>query len=103
MRKLFVYLKDYKKESIIAPLFKMLEALFDLLVPLVVASIINKGIKYGDKPYIYQMCAVLILLAPSISLPKQRWVLLQNCGARCFHISSRYPLRSWIRRGLRRL
>lgn len=63
MRKLFVYLKDYKKESIIAPLFKMLEALFDLLVPLVVASIINKGIKYGDKPYIYQMCAVLILLA----------------------------------------
>ena len=41
----------------------MLEALFDLLVPLVVASIINKGIKYGDKPYIYQMCAVLILLA----------------------------------------
>lgn len=63
MRKLFVYLKDYKKESIIAPLFKMLEALFDLLVPLVVASIINKGIRYGDKPYIYQMCGVLILLA----------------------------------------
>lgn len=41
----------------------MLEALFDLLVPLVVASIINKGIKYGDKIYIYQMCGVLILLA----------------------------------------
>ncbi len=63
MRKLLVFLKDYKKESIIAPLFKMLEALFDLLVPLVVASIINKGIKYGDKTYIYQMCGVLILLA----------------------------------------
>lgn len=63
MRKLLVYLKDYKKESVIAPLFKMLEALFDLLVPLVVASIINKGIKYGDKNYIYQMCGVLILLA----------------------------------------
>lgn len=63
MRKLLIYLKDYKKESIIAPLFKMLEALFDLLVPLVVASIINKGIKYGDKQYIYQMCGVLILLA----------------------------------------
>ena len=63
MRKLLVFLKDYKKESIIAPLFKMLEALFDLLVPLVVASIINKGIKYGDKQYIYQMCGVLILLA----------------------------------------
>ena len=63
MRKLFVYLKDYKKESVIAPLFKMLEALFDLLVPLVVASIINRGIKYGDRPYIYRMCGVLILLA----------------------------------------
>lgn len=63
MRKLLVFLKDYKKESIIAPLFKMLEALFDLMVPLVVASIINKGIRYGDKQYIYQMCGVLILLA----------------------------------------
>ena len=63
MRELLVYLKDYKKESVIAPLFKMLEALFDLLVPLVVASIINRGIKYGDKTYIYQMCGVLILLA----------------------------------------
>lgn len=63
MRKLLVYLKDYKKESVIAPLFKMLEAFFDLLVPLVVASIINRGIKNGDKSYIYQMCGVLILLA----------------------------------------
>lgn len=63
MKKLLVFLRDYKKESIIAPLFKMLEALFDLLVPLVVASIINKGIKYSDKTYIYQMCGVLILLA----------------------------------------
>lgn len=63
MKKLLVYLKDYKKESIIAPLFKMLEAFFDLLVPLVVASIINKGIKCENKIYIYQMCGVLILLA----------------------------------------
>ena len=63
MRKLLFFLKDYKKESIIAPLFKMLEAFFDLMVPLVVANIINKGIKYGDKTYIYQMCGVLILLA----------------------------------------
>ena len=63
MRKLLVYLKDYKKESVIAPLFKMLEAFFDLLVPLVVASIINRGIKNGDKSYIYQMCGVLMLLA----------------------------------------
>jgi ABC-type multidrug transport system fused ATPase/permease subunit len=63
MRNLWVYLKDYKKESVIAPLFKMLEALFDLLVPLVVASIINRGIANGDRAYIYRMCTVLILLA----------------------------------------
>lgn len=63
MKKLLIYLKDYKKESVIAPLFKMLEAFFDLLVPLVVASIINKGIQYGDRSYIYRMSGVLILLA----------------------------------------
>lgn len=63
MRKLFTYLSDYKKESIIAPLFKMLEALFDLFVPLVVAGIINNGILKGDRTYIVRMCLVLILLA----------------------------------------
>lgn len=63
MRKLFTYLLDYKKESIIAPLFKMLEALFDLFVPLVVAGIINNGILKGDRTYIVRMCLVLILLA----------------------------------------
>lgn len=63
MKKLLIYLRDYKKESVIAPAFKMLEALFDLFVPLVVASIINKGIQNGDKTYVYQMCGVLILLA----------------------------------------
>ena len=63
MRKLFTYLSDYKKESTIAPLFKMLEALFDLFVPLVVAGIINNGILKGDRTYIVRMCLVLILLA----------------------------------------
>lgn len=63
MKKLLYFLKDYKKESVIAPLFKMLEALFDLCVPLVVASMINRGIRGGDKTYIYQMCLVLIALA----------------------------------------
>lgn len=63
MRKLFTYLSDYKKESIIAPLFKMLEALFDLFVPLVVAGVINNGILKGDRTYIVRMCLVLILLA----------------------------------------
>lgn len=63
MKRLMVYLKDYKKESVLAPLFKLLEAFFDLLVPLVMKQIIDVGIQNGDLPYIYKMCAVLILLA----------------------------------------
>ena len=56
MRFLGNYLKDYKKESILAPLFKMLEAIFELLVPLVMASIIDVGIAQGDKGYVGRMC-----------------------------------------------
>jgi ABC-type multidrug transport system fused ATPase/permease subunit len=56
-------MKHYKKESILAPLFKMLEALFDLLVPIVVADIINVGITNGDRTYILQRCGILVLLA----------------------------------------
>ena len=63
MKKLLVYLKDYKKESVLAPLFKLLEASFELIVPLVVASIINVGIEGNDKNYIFKMCAVLVALA----------------------------------------
>lgn len=60
MKELLVYLKGYKKECILAPLFKMLEASFELFVPLVIATIIDKGIGNGDKTYIIQMCALLI-------------------------------------------
>lgn len=56
-------LKHYKKESILAPLFKMLEALFDLFVPIVVADIINVGIGRQDNFYILQRCGILVLLA----------------------------------------
>ena len=63
MKKLLVFLKDYKKESVIAPLFKMLEAIFELIVPLVVAQIIDIGISTADKGYIFSRCGVLILLA----------------------------------------
>lgn len=62
MRRLLVYLKDYKKECILAPLFKMLEAIFELFVPLVMAAIIDTGIKGNDIPYIMKMCAVMVLL-----------------------------------------
>ena len=63
MKKILVFLKDYKKESVIAPLFKMLEAIFELIVPLVVAQIIDIGISSADKGYIFQRFGVLILLA----------------------------------------
>ena len=56
-------LKKYRKECILAPLFKMLEAIFELLVPLVVADIIDNGIGFSDKPYIIKMVLVLVLLA----------------------------------------
>ena len=63
MKKILVFLKDYKKESVIAPLFKMLEAIFELIVPLVVAQIIDIGISSGDTGYIFSRFGVLILLA----------------------------------------
>ena len=50
MRKLLGYLKDYKKESILGPLFKLLEASFELIVPLVMAAIIDTGVENGGKP-----------------------------------------------------
>ena len=62
MRSLLVYLKDYKKETILAPLFKMLEASFELFVPLVMAAVIDVGIAQQDRPYIVKMCLVLIAL-----------------------------------------
>ena len=57
------YLKDYKRESVLAPLFKMLEATFDLLVPMVVADIIKVGIAGGDTTYIWTRCGLLVLMA----------------------------------------
>ncbi len=62
MKKLLVYLKDYKKESVCAPLFKMLEATFELFVPLVMAAIIDNGIANRDMPYVLRMGALLIAL-----------------------------------------
>lgn len=62
MKKLLIYLKNYKKECILAPLFKMLEAIFELLVPLVMAAVIDVGIAGNDIPYIIKMCFVMILL-----------------------------------------
>ena len=62
MNKLLRYLKDYRKESILGPLFKLLEASFELLVPLVVAAIIDRGIGGADKGYTVKMCLLLLAL-----------------------------------------
>nr|WP_288975375.1 ABC transporter ATP-binding protein [uncultured Blautia sp.] len=62
MRKLLIYMKDYKKESVLAPLFKLLEASFELLVPLVMARIIDRGIGNGDRHYVTAMCLLMVSL-----------------------------------------
>ncbi|MEJ8744531.1 ABC transporter ATP-binding protein [Mediterraneibacter sp. HCN-7094] len=61
MRNLLIYLKAYKKESIIGPLFKLLEATFELIVPVIMARIIDIGIKNQDTLYIWKMGAVLVI------------------------------------------
>ncbi len=62
MKSLLIYLKNYKKETVLAPLFKLLEASFELLVPLVMAAVIDNGIANGDKPYVIRMCLIMVAL-----------------------------------------
>lgn len=63
MHKLMRYIKGYEKQALLAPMFKMLEACFELFVPLVIASIIDTGIKNGDATFIWTRCGLLVLLA----------------------------------------
>ncbi len=63
MKKLLVLLKDYKKETVLGPLFKLLEASFELFVPLVIAAIIDTGVSSGNTNYILKKCLVLVILA----------------------------------------
>ena len=63
MKSMWAYLKKYRKECVLAPLFKMLEASFELLVPLVIAAVIDTGIQTGNKGYIFKMCLLLVVLA----------------------------------------
>jgi len=62
LKKLLIHLKGYLKECIIAPLFKLLEALFELFIPIVMASVIDVGIANGDRLHIYKMCGLMALL-----------------------------------------
>lgn len=83
MRKLLIYLKDYKKESVLAPLFKMLEAIFELFVPLVMSAVIDVGIKNSDKPYIIKMCLVLValgIIGLACSITAQYFAAKAACG-----------------------
>lgn len=63
MKRLLSYIKDYKVKAVLAPLFKCLEACFDLLVPMVISSMIDTGIKNGDTGYVLKMGGLLLLLA----------------------------------------
>ena len=63
MRSLAIYLKNYKKEGILAPFFKFLEVVFDLLVPVVIAQIIDVGITGNDRLYIIERFFILVLMA----------------------------------------
>ena len=63
MKRLLIFLKDYKKECVLGPLFKLLEASFELIVPLVMASLIDRGIGNSDRKYIMLMCLALVFLA----------------------------------------
>lgn len=98
MRKLLKYLKDYKLESVLAPLFKMLEASFELFVPLVVAQIIDRGIASNDYGYIVRMCLVLVALGiiglvcsitAQFFAAKAAVDFQQSSAMRCLRISSR--------------
>lgn len=62
MKDLLIYLKDYKKETVLAPLFKLLEASFELMIPLAVAAIVDKGIGQNEIGYVYKMGGVMVLL-----------------------------------------
>lgn len=62
LKKLLVHIKQYRKESLLGPLFKLMEALFELFVPLVIASIIDNGISGWDRAHVIKMCLVLVVL-----------------------------------------
>ncbi len=86
MKKLLRYLKDYKKETVLGPLFKLLEASFELFIPLVIASLIDDGIPVGDKAHVLRMCGLLALLALiglASSLTAQYFAAKSSVGFAC--------------------
>lgn len=92
MRSLLKYLRDYRKESVLGPLFKLLEAALELLVPLVVAAIIDSGIKLADRNYILWMCALLVGLGLV--------GLISSITAQCFAAKAAVGFSSKLRHAL---
>lgn len=83
MKRLFTYMKKYSIESVLAPLFKMLEAMLELIVPIVVASIIDMGIGKGDTGYVVKMCLLLLLMGAvglAFSITAQYFSAKAACG-----------------------
>ena len=83
MRTLAPFLKNYKKESILAPFFKFLEVVFDLLVPVVIARIIDVGIARDDRGFIIQNFLILILMAAAgltVSITAQYFAAKASVG-----------------------
>ena len=86
MKIIFGYLKRYKKESILGPLFKLFEATLELIVPLVIASIIDDGISKGEdgRSYVVKMCLLLVLLGAvglAFSVTAQYYAAKASVGA----------------------
>ena len=84
MNKMLTHLNGYKREAVLAPLFKMLEATFDLFVPLVMADIVNVGIAAHDFQYILVRCGIL--------LQPDRAVLFRQGGGGLFHLPAPCPV-----------
>ena len=104
MRKLLVYMKDYKKESFLAPLFKLLEATFELIVPLVIAQIIDVGIQTGDTGFIISRCLLLVgfgvvgmvsAITAQYFAARLPWALPPGCVTACSKKSTNSPSLFW--------
>ena len=106
MKKLLKYVNNYKKECVLAPLFKMLEACFELFVPLVVASLVDIGIARGDKGYIISRAGIMValgLIGLLCSVTAQFFSAKAAVGFSTKlrhvlfnHIERVYPSQSWI-------
>ena len=95
MNKMLTHLNGYKREAVLAPLFKMLEATFDLFVPLVMADIVNVGIAAHDLHYILVRCGILLLLAVvGLDLQPDGPVFLRQGRGGLLHLPAPCPVRA---------